>query len=88
LAKALEFNHVLQGMHVEGNHCEYNSKGFLVPEKKENILINVMGTRIKRLHGTKPAEKTLCENCWICGGWRAVTIEWGLEETGWTGKLY
>jgi hypothetical protein len=63
---------------------EYNAKGYLIPTKKDNLL--AMAVSSSRLFCEK--NRTACENCWICGKWTAVKIEWALEEAGWSGKFF
>ena len=65
----LNENHTLVGLHVSGNYCQIDARGFVTPsehcEKSSSALIS------PRILKSKPGVGTCC---WLCGRWVEVTI--------------
>ncbi|GMH85835.1 hypothetical protein TL16_g10356 [Triparma laevis f. inornata] len=74
IGKALEKNHTLMGIHVEGNQGFIDSRGFLIPDAEGNESVHqahaTVFSRILPL-----SWKTTC-NCWICERWQEHTFIW------------
>lgn len=69
IGTALCENHVLIGLHVTGNYCEMDAKGFVKGgercEKTQNALILPRILQKKWTEGTR---------CWICEKWMEFTL--------------
>jgi len=84
IGKALEKNHTLMGIHVEGNQGFIDSRGFLIPDAEGNESVHqahaTVFSRILPLVNPKLGRrneswKTTC-NCWICERWQEHTFIW------------
>ena len=84
IGKALEKNHTLMGIHVEGNQGFIDSRGFLIPDAEGNESVHqahaTVFSRILPLVNPKLGRrneswKTTC-NCWICERWQEHTFVW------------
>ena len=79
LGLALNSNHTLFGLHLEGNAAYTDARGFIRP-RSSTFSAMVTGD-LRRLHANimhYPAND-LCEldqsgGCWLCGGWQERTI--------------
>ena len=88
LSEALQNNHSLMGLHVEGNYGFVDSKGFLIPTAKrsEDDIGSTVFSRI--LNSAMPEIKnkehwTATNNCWICERWQEYTFAFnGKDSTG------
>lgn len=76
LQKGLENNHTLLGLHVAGNSCFIDSKGFLIidPDRKPEE-----GHFFKRIIEPQQHMRSSRMNCWICEEWKEVTFIWKMK---------
>lgn len=84
LAQSILANHTILGIHMEGNDCRVDSKGFLVPDpdKRKDIESHIS-------HRLLSPKRTYYESktCWLCDHWQAVTLEWSIESVAWNRRL-
>lgn len=87
---ALTQNHILIGIHLEGEMCSVDAQVYVQPwelgEKKDNRAKEIYwssDTRNKPLWDVIPND---CfrdnTHCWICGGWRPYTIVYTPGKSG------
>ena len=78
IAEGLKSNHTILGLHVLGNACEVDPRGFLKVNKKTKLKSGQFYQRIidrpDFVH-----EKTKM-NCWVCEKWREVLFTCVCEE--------
>ena len=84
LADSLNCNHTILGLHMDGNDCSVDSKGFLIPVKDKRKDID--GHLSHRLFG-KRRNHGDGGTCWLCDRWQAVTFEWSMESVQWNRRL-
>ena len=84
MAQSILANHTILGIHMEGNDCRVDTKGFLIPDpdKRKDIESHLS-------HRLLSPKRTYYEskNCWICDRWQAVTLEWSIESVAWNRRL-
>ena len=73
LGKGLEDNHSLLGLHIAGNECYLDPRGFVIPSAQTHL---DQGHFFKRIIGTAQHTRSTRMNCWICEGWTQVTFYW------------
>ncbi|CAG9317234.1 unnamed protein product [Blepharisma stoltei] len=76
LTNGLNQNHTLLGLHVYGNSCTINSRGFLTPTSTNNNFENSHHFRRMTHFDAQAHKKEERLNCWICEKWEEVTIRW------------
>lgn len=66
IGEFLKSNHTLLGIHVQGNECSIDPKGFLLVNKKKKVEHSLFSRRIieKQSH----FHEVKC-NCWVCEKW-------------------
>ena len=80
---ALDKNHTLVGLHIEGNFAgaEIDHKGFLV---KKMDMIDRRSMNRPRIKGLEVVRKSVLgtghSNCWICEGWSLHTFTIELKD--------
>ena len=84
LAKSLEKNHILYGLHFEGNSGFIDHKGFLKCTEKEfsQYPLPIMKGILRRINGVRPhlttntyKDQEARDVCWICQSWQERFIE-------------
>lgn len=90
IAKSLELNHSLWGLHIFGNEGYIDSKAFLHPGQRDKREMNIATEHLAhRINGIKMVvlnsdrEDTKIKrinNCWLCEGWNEVLVEWPLSN--------
>ena len=83
LAKGLNENRTLLGLHVEGNHAEIDSQGNLHVRDSIDTSTSLNNSRI--IHKCK-ALKRKNKNCWICQKWNEVGFRWRNGKSGTYGE--
>jgi hypothetical protein len=77
IAEGLKENHTIMGLHMEGNNCEVDSKGFVRPNARpmtvQNQHISPRTINLPTFMGKKPRSFA---NCWYCEKWVEVTFRW------------
>ena len=83
----LEDNHVLLGIHLEGNEGAVDALGFIQPHDSKTVVSGedpsryAIFTRIKpevkmgTVKSTARVALKACSNCWICEGWSEYVFE-------------
>jgi hypothetical protein len=78
-AEGLRDNHVLLGIHMLGNDCRVDSRGFVHADK---YVSKVEQGHIKnRIFADKKPKSFHCNNCWLCEDWVETTFEWTGEAS-------
>ncbi len=75
ISLSLKDNHTLIGIHIEGNYCKIDSKGFITPiEAMQAEPANILSSRMQY----KPMAKVpnVSSRCWICEGWCSTMFTW------------
>lgn len=88
IGEGLKDNHTIFGIHVQGNDCNVDAKGYLIPVEYLNK--TDVGHLHRRLLDT-PRYKVRNYsklNCWICENWIEVTITWKNESGNLNGQIY
>ena len=88
IGEGLKDNHTIFGIHVQGNDCSVDSKGYLNPVDYLNK--TDVGHLHRRLLDT-PRYKVKNYsrlNCWICENWIEITITWKSESGNLEGQIY
>lgn len=84
MAQSILANHTILGIHMEGNDCRVDTKGFLIPDPdKRKDIESHLSHRLLSPKRTYYESKT----CWICDHWQAVTLEWSIESVAWNRRL-
>lgn len=79
LGEGLLNNHTILGLHVEGNCCTLDSRGFLLPTSSE--LKGDSGHYFKRMIGSpKYIHHHVLQNCWVCEQWIEVKFNHNSDE--------
>lgn len=72
IAEGLKSNHTILGLHISGNACKLDTRGFLHPCKKNKVRPCQFYQRIiDRPEFLQEKSKT---NCWVCEKWREVVF--------------
>ena len=71
LSDYIKSNHTLLGIHVLGNRCSVDSKGFLIVEQTNKVHKSLFSRRIVEKQTHFHDVKT---NCWICEKWVEQTF--------------
>jgi hypothetical protein len=71
LSELIKSNHTLLGIHVLGNKCSIDPKGFLMVDKKTKVHKSLFSRRIVEKQSHFHDVKT---NCWICEKWVEQTF--------------
>lgn len=79
LANGLVLNHTLTGLHIAGNECSLDSKGFIVSSSQTQL---DQGHFFKRIIGSPQYIHSTRLNCWICEHWKEVTFYWRPAVSG------
>jgi hypothetical protein len=74
MSEGLNKNKKITGIHIAGNHGEYDTKGYLHPLAPE---CSVEQSLLFKSLFTPGVTAT---NCWRCGAWKQVHVEWSLKE--------
>ena len=69
IGEGLLNNHILLGLHMQGNNCELDGNGFIISKVNNNLLGTVLP--FQRIFHSKKCG----ENCWICEGWVECSIK-------------
>ncbi|OMJ93570.1 hypothetical protein SteCoe_3405 [Stentor coeruleus] len=82
IGEGLKDNHNIYGLHVQGNDCVVDSKGYVIPLEYLNKTEH--GHLHRRLLDTprykvRPISRI---NCWICEDWVEITITWKPQVSG------
>ena len=75
IAKSLTENHTLIGIHIDGNYCKIDSKGFVIPTQSVQAEpSSLLNSRMQ----SKPKSKVpnVSSKCWICEGWSNAMFTW------------
>jgi len=82
ISVGLDENHDLLGLHMIGNKCEVDARGFVKPcVNYENVEKGHLYKRILKPHkGTKKSSQLI--NCWVCEDWVEVVFKWVPGESG------
>lgn len=65
LSEGLNSNHTVLGLHIIGNHCSIDSRGFLhILETSADLQQGLLSTRM--MGSRQSARGEHCKNCWIC----------------------
>lgn len=82
IGNELNSNHSLLGIHMLGNNCRVNAKGFVIPTEGKSGIESAhffqRGVASDKLAG-HPEEDI---NCWICEKWVEMTIKWVPKLSG------
>jgi hypothetical protein len=70
IAEGLKSNHTILGIHVLGNACEVDPRGFLKPNSKLKIKSGQFYQRI--IDRPNFVHEKTQTNCWVCEKWREV----------------
>lgn len=82
ISEALKDNHKIYGLHMNGNYCVVDSKGYVIPlDFMTKIEQGHLHTRILDSPKYKTS-KTSRINCWICEQWTEVTFTWKAGLSG------
>ena len=73
LGTGLEQNHTLMGLHLAGNECNLDSKGFILPSPQTHL---DQGHFFKRIIDSPQYTRSTRMNCWLCEDWSEVTFYW------------
>ena len=83
LSKALQSNHTLMGVHVEGNQGFIDSRGFLIPDAKDatlqqhaTVYSRILPALVNPKLGNRKEEWKAGCNCWVCERWQEYTFVW------------
>ena len=88
IGEGLKDNHTIVGIHVQGNDCVVDSKGYIVPV--ENLNKTDVGHLHRRLLDT-PRYKVKNYsrlNCWICENWVEVKLDWKPSSGSLSGQVF
>lgn len=69
IGAGLSHNHVLIGLHMIGNYCEIDGRGFVKSSERCEKMGN--GVILQRILKKKPGVGT---KCWICDKWVEITL--------------
>lgn len=73
----LRSNHIILGLHMDGNECTVDSKGFVVPDRTPKLEPGHMAQRIISTSKAKRRGRAgKAGTCWLCGEWVEVSFEW------------
>ena len=76
IGEGLLENKKIYGIHMQGNDCEVDSKGYIIPLEYLNKTEQAhLQTRILETSKFKHSKLTKL-NCWICEKWVEATIKW------------
>lgn len=78
----IKSNHVLKGLHFQGNYGRVDSLGYIV-----TLSYMVPSQPINQTGRIATAKKKIGELCWICDGWSDVYIEWDPATVIWNRRL-
>ena len=78
----LKTNHSLLGLHMDGNECYVDSKGFIVPMHFPRLEAGHVSHRIIASSSKTKRPKPKAGNCWVCGEWVEVSFEWKAGQSG------
>ena len=78
----LKHNHSLLGLHMDGNECHVDSKGFIVPTQFPKLEPGHVSHRIITSSSKTKRPKPKTGNCWVCGEWVEMSFEWKAGESG------
>jgi hypothetical protein len=79
LQKSLNENHSILGLHVEGNHADLDTKGYLIVTQSIDSSSSLNCSRI--VYKSK-ALKQKNKNCWICQRWNEIEFRWRNGKSG------
>lgn len=76
IGEGLKDNHLVFGIHMQGNDCVVDSKGYLIPIDYMNK--TEYGHLHRRLfeNSKQKLRKGNKNNCWICENWVEISISW------------
>ena len=74
ISAGLEANHSIYGIHMFGNQCDVDSKGFIQPRARP-MTIGKQHIYTRSLCNYEPAQRDF-SNCWICEKWVQVTFKY------------
>ena len=82
IGEGLKDNHLIFGIHMQGNDCVVDAKGYIIPLDYLNK--TEQGHLHRRLfdNGKKKPRPTARLNCWICENWVEVIITWKPQISG------
>lgn len=74
LAKGFEQNHRVLGLHMLGNDCKVDSRGFIKPD----IYVNKVeqGHVRNRMFSIRKSKPVSINNCWVCEPWVETKFIW------------
>lgn len=82
IGEGLKVNKKIYGIHMQGNDCEVDSKGYIIPiEYSNKTEQGHLHTRIMETPRFKP-HKLARINCWICEKWVQATFAWRPGTSG------
>jgi Ran GTPase-activating protein (RanGAP) involved in mRNA processing and transport len=82
LGDGLKVNKKIYGIHVQGNDCEIDAKGYIIPVEYSNKTEQGhLHTRIMETPRFKP-HKLARLNCWVCEKWVQATFSWRPGTSG------
>jgi len=85
MAQCLRENHILMGLHVEGNYAEVDAHGFLIPDAEVwPSETSHCFTRILAPQVVGRENWSQRSNCWLCEKWRPHTFTYdpGHDDLG------
>lgn len=83
IGKGLKNNHSLYGLHILGNDCAIDSRGFIVPRYISDVHFTNQPIEFRRIIEELPyLNKGLNSNCWLCDTWVEYTFYWRSGVSG------
>ncbi|CAG9324752.1 unnamed protein product [Blepharisma stoltei] len=83
IGEGLSENHDLLGIHMLGNDCYIDSKGFIIPTAYSGKLEQGhFFHRILESKKNKPPQKGITMNCWVCEKWVEMAFIWVPGRSG------
>lgn len=79
LSEGLKKNKSLLGLHIEGNHGEIDTRGYLY---KIDTVNNSNSLNYSRISQKSKSLKLKNKNCWICQKWNEVEFKWRNGKSG------
>ncbi|OMJ72579.1 hypothetical protein SteCoe_28936 [Stentor coeruleus] len=82
IGEGLKDNQNIYGIHMQGNDCVVDSKGYIIPLEYLNKTEH--GHLHRRLMDTQRFKAKVFSriNCWICEDWVEITITWKPQVSG------
>ena len=74
LAKGFEENHRILGLHMLGNDCKVDSRGFIKPDMYVNKV--EQGHVRNRMFSIRKSKPLSINNCWLCEPWVETKFTW------------